>query len=418
MKGECSMLVLRKRFIWILFGILLFALILGEEAQAQPVFPDIKGNWAEQLILDLAKDEVLNGYPDGTFKPDNLVTRAEFAKMVSKTFKYETETSKPFPDTSGNWAKSYINRVAAQKVMNAYGDGNFKPEETLSRAQVVTMLNRIVRLGSSKDKYTQNWPVSFLDVPADHWGYRYIEIANKLGVLPASYQTRFQPDQPVTRAEAVSMIQALSQLEIVKGKITRIDGNSGLLTLQSAQGEAKLSMITPETIIYRNYTTSNIDALVNGDDTTTIADSSGNVKFLKAFGEVTKNDLLSRLSAMTKGKVTNEQISALASGDWDSLKNDLKGGVYNQMIAMGLTPAEAESIMVQDWNYLDTLSRDRLAEAISKQLGITTDFSQALLARDVQKIKEYGKIELATMALGKLLGNNNNSEESRVEESY
>ncbi|MCL6589685.1 MAG: S-layer homology domain-containing protein [Firmicutes bacterium] len=411
------MYILKQRFYWILLGILLFAFILGEEVQAQPVFPDIQGNWAEQSILDLAKKDVLNGYPDGTFKPDQPVTRAEFAKMVAKTFKYEQEISQSFPDTSGNWAEKYIKRVAAQKVMNAYSDGNFKPDGALNRAQVATMLNRIVRLGSSKEKYTQDWPVSFLDVPANHWGYRYIEIANKLEVLPASYKTRFQPDKPVTRGEAAWMINALNQLEIVKGKITHVDENSGLLNLQTAQGGVKLSLITPETIIYRNYTTANIDALVNGDEATTIADPSGNVKFLKAFGEVTKNDLLSRLSAMTKGKLTNEQISALVSGDWDTLKNDLKGGLYNRMIEMGLTPAEAESIMVQDWNYLDALSRDRLAQAISKQLGITIDFSQALLARDLKKIKEYGKIELATLALGKLLGNNNN-DESNMEESY
>ncbi|HEX3046796.1 MAG TPA: S-layer homology domain-containing protein [Bacillota bacterium] len=408
---------LRQRFTWILLGILLFTIILGEEVQAQPVFPDIQGNWAEQSILDLTKEDVLNGYPDGTFQPDKLVTRAEFAKMISKTFKYDKGINNSFPDTSGNWAEPFINRVAAQKVMNAYSDGSFKPEGTLNRAQVATMMNRIIHLGSSKEKYNQDWPVSFLDVPANYWGYRYIEIANKLKVLPPSYKTRFQPDKLVTRAEAAWMVRALNQLEVVKGKIIRIDDNSGLLSLQTAGGDAKLSMITPETVILRNYVTSNIDALVNGDETTAIADPSGNVIFVKAFGEVTKNDLLSRLSSMTKGKLTNEQISALVSGDWDTVKNDLKGGLYNQMIEMGLTPAEAESIMVQDWSYLDTLSRDRLAQAISNYLGITLDFSQALLARDMEKIKEYGKIELATMALSKLLGNNN-SGKSNVEEAY
>ena len=287
--------------------------------------------------------------------------------------------------------------------MNAFNDGNFKPQENLSRAQLVTMLSRIVHLGTSLEKYSPEWPASFIDVPTSHWAFHYVEIANKLGVLPTGAQTQFHPDKLVTRAEAAWMVRALSQVEISKGKITQVDSNSGLVTV-SVNGEPKLAMLTPDTVIMRNYVTSNVDAMVSGDTATIIALPSGTVKYFKAFGQVTKNDLLSRISSITKGKISTDEVQAFVSGDWDSLKNDAKSGIYNKMIDMGLTPAESESIMQQDWSYLDTLSRDRLAQAISKYLGITQEFSQAILSRDMDKIKEYGKIELATAALSRLLG--------------
>ncbi|HHT06089.1 MAG TPA: hypothetical protein GXZ97_07480, partial [Hydrogenispora sp.] len=63
-----------------------------------------------------------------------------------------------------------------------------------------------------------------------------------------------------------------------------------------------------------------------------------------------------------------------------------------------------ESILVQDWAYLDTISRDRLTSALSGYLGITKDLSGAILARDWERIKEFARIELTAMALGKILG--------------
>ncbi len=401
------MIITKSKFYLMLFGIIFGSLLFSAEAVAQPVLPDIQGNWAQQSIQKLIDSEVINGYPDGTFKPDQPITRAEFAKIVAKACHYDSGSQRLAPDIAGNWAESYINAVGSQKIMNAFADGNFKPGQSMNRAQLVTMLNRIIHLGTSREKYTPEWPTSFSDVSAGHWAFRYVEIANKLELLPPDYQNKFQPEKTVTRAEAAWMIRALSQIQLSKGKITQVDANSGLVNLQSQTGDPLLVMLTPDTIILRNYVTSNIDSLLNGDQATIIALPSGTVKFVKSFGEVTKNDLLSRISSMTKGKITTDEVQALVAGDWGAIQNDVKSGIYNKMIDMGLTPPEAEGIMQQDWSYLDTLSRDRLATAISKYLGITREFSQAILSRDVDKIKEYGKIELATAALSRILGATN-----------
>ena len=383
---------------------LITVLIFSVEVQAQPVLSDIQGHWSETTIKELSEKGVVDGYPDGTFKPNQSITRAEFAKLLSKTLGYPLLTGNNFPDIKNHWASSFINTVAQQKVMNAFADGNFQPEKTLNRAQAATFFSRVLNLAKPEEKYGE-WSGSFKDVPANHWAFRYIEIANKLELLPTDYKTEYHPETSVTRAEAAWMINALKEVDVTKGKVSSVDVNTGLVNIQDGKsGDPLLTMVAPETIVLRNNASASIDTLLSGDEATVIALPSGDVKFFKSFGKVTKNDLLSRMSSMTQGKLTTSQINSIVSGDWESVKDEIRGGLYNQMITLGLTPAEAESLMVQDWNYLDELSRERLGKGLSNYLNITEDFSQALLSRDVDKIKEYGKVELATAALSRLLG--------------
>ncbi len=399
------MLITKRKFHLMLMVSLTVSLFFSAEVQAAVTVSDIQNHWAANPIQSLAEREVVNGYPDGTFKPDQAITRAELAKIISKAFNYQPVKDSSIADTDGHWAAAYMNALAGQKVMNSFSDGKFQPEKTVSRAQLTTFMARILNLAKPEEKFGEDWSASFADVPTDHWAFRYIELGNKFGLLPPEYKTQFHPDQAVTRAEAAWMIQAMSGLEVSKGKISQVDSGSGLMNIERESGKDPLMvLVTPETVMIRNNSTAPVEDLLEGDEVTAISLPSGDVKFLKAFGRVTKNDLLSRISSMMKGKLDRDQIAAIMAGDWESVKDTMKGGLYNKLVDLGLTPGEAESIMVQDWNYLDTLSQDRLAQAFTDYLGISIDFSQALLARDLEKIKEYGKIELATAALSKLLG--------------
>jgi hypothetical protein len=388
----------------LLTGLVTLILAVSPAALAKTSFPDLQSaHWAEKPVRALMDKAVIQGYPDGTFKPEQPITRAEFATMVTKTFGYSPDTAPGLNDIAGHWAARSIKAAAAAKVMNAFSNGSFRPENRLSRSQLATMAGRVLHLGTKEEQYGDALPVSFSDVPSGHGSYRTIEIARKLEILPQSYQPNYRPDQAVTRAEAAWVINALSQVNVAKGKISSIDPDTGLVNIQGADKKPLLSLITPETILLRNNAVASLDALLSGDEVTAVALPSGDVKFVKAFGKVTKNDLLSRLSSFTKGNLKPDQINSLLSGDWEAIKSDLKSELYDRMVTMGLTPSEAESIMVQDWDYLDTLSKDRLSQAISGYLGITQEFSQAILDRDLDKIKEYGRVELATAALSRLL---------------
>jgi hypothetical protein len=388
-----------------LAAIFTLLLAVNPPVLAQTALSDLPDNhWAQKPIQALRDKAVIQGYPDGTFKPDQPITRAEFATLITKTFGYRPGAPTGIKDITGHWALPAIKAVAAEKVMNPFSDGSFRPENRLNRGQLATMAARVLHLGVKEEQFSDSLPASFTDVPASHWAYRAIEIADKLELLPQSYQTNYRPEQAVTRAEAAWVVQALSRVAVSKGKISSVDPDTGLVNIQGANRRPLLSLLTPETILLRNNVIAPVESLLAGDEVTAVALPSGDVKFFKAFGKVTKNDLLSRLSSFTKGNLKPAQINSLLSGDWEAVKDDLKSELYDRMVALGLTPSEAESIMVQDWNYLDTLSKERLAQAISGYLGITQEFSQAILDRDLAKIKEYGRVELATAALSRLLG--------------
>ncbi len=394
-----------KKFYGMLLGVTMLSGLFCTQVQAAPVaLSDIEGNWAQKSIENLAKQGAVAGYPDGTFKPDQAVSRAEFAKMTAALLNYSDTGSNSLPDVGGHWASSYINKVAAQKVMSTFADGTFKPDGNVSRAQLAVFMTRALHIVTTEEKYTDPWPASFTDLDTKHWAFRSAEVDNKLGILPEAFQPMFKPDQAVTRAEAAWTLNALNQLSVKKGKIATVDPDTGLVNIQGNSGDPLLAMIAPETILMRNNTTAPIDSMLSGDEITVISAANGDVKYTKAFGKVTKNDILSRVSSMTKGQLTPDQISAIATGDWSTVKDGVKGNIFNRLISMGLTAGEAESLINQDWNYLDTVSKDRLSQALSAQFGITQDFSQALLDRDMKKIQDYGKVELATAALSRLLG--------------
>lgn len=139
----------------------------------KPDFKDADG-WYNAAINDVVKAGYMKGYPDGSFKPDQPITRAEFAVILSHVLKDET-TPSPFKDTAGHWAKDAIDKAYAQGIIKGYGDNSFRPDALVSRAEAVAMANRTFRL----QKTVVDNP--FTDITSDHWAYNDIltAVSNK-----------------------------------------------------------------------------------------------------------------------------------------------------------------------------------------------------------------------------------------------
>ena len=88
---------------------------------------DIVGHWAEKDIKTLMEKGAITGYPDKTFKPNNSITRAEFASVLVKAFELETKTGKIFSDTAEHWAKDIIATSNAHGIVDGYSDEKFGP---------------------------------------------------------------------------------------------------------------------------------------------------------------------------------------------------------------------------------------------------------------------------------------------------
>lgn len=146
------------------------------------------------------------GYPDGTFGPERNITREEVAAMLSRVLEYElsTPTADPFDDVSADrWSAANIAAAKEQGIMQGDGTGAFGPSKLMTRAELATVLVRIVQ---SQDRQFTGEEITFSDVNASAWYAEYIALAAKYGLITDYPDSTFRPDNTVTRVEAVIMI--------------------------------------------------------------------------------------------------------------------------------------------------------------------------------------------------------------------
>jgi len=119
---------------------------------------------------------IIEGYPDGTFGGDRGLTRSEFVVMMSRVLRLDAAAGgqTQFSDINGHWAEGYVSAFTQAGYVEGFPDGTFQPESEISRAQAVTVINRII--GKKKlDAPT----AAFIDLTEDHWAYSNIMAAVK-----------------------------------------------------------------------------------------------------------------------------------------------------------------------------------------------------------------------------------------------
>lgn len=131
-------------------------------------FPDVmSGVWYERYIAFEESKNVITGYPDGEFKPENNITRAEFAAVIAKFAELnETDTDMPFADISGHWAIEPIKSCYDKGYILGYEDNTFNPDKYITRAEAVAIINRVTGRDDIK-----NFTIPFIDVTENHWAY-------------------------------------------------------------------------------------------------------------------------------------------------------------------------------------------------------------------------------------------------------
>ena len=164
----------------------MFARLLTEQIEADKTysstFNDVaKGCWAANYIGYMQQFGIVTGYEDGSFRPDAPVTRAEFAAIASR-FEKLTQGSASFtdvPDT--HWAVRYINFAATRGWVTGYEDGTFKPEHSITRAEVAAVTCRLLERSADQTYIRSHIGElrTFADVTESHWAYWYaMEAAN------------------------------------------------------------------------------------------------------------------------------------------------------------------------------------------------------------------------------------------------
>ncbi len=167
-------------------------------------FSDVKGHWAENDIEVLCGRNIINGYGNGTFAPDNPLTRAEAAKLVclSADFKPDGSVSSGIPDVEQHWAKQYINVLPLFPLYN----NNFLPDNQITRADFAIMVVAAMHMDVSEAD-TDSLKALFNDwesISAVSAPYVALAVSNKL--INGYGDSTFRPNNTLTRAEACAIL--------------------------------------------------------------------------------------------------------------------------------------------------------------------------------------------------------------------
>lgn len=169
---------------------------------------DAAGHWAEYDISEAIKGGWVTGHPDGSFKPDSEVTRAEFTKMLTGAFRIAASAaSGAFSDTSGHWASGVIEAAVAAGIIKPaeYSGSMFEPDRAITRAEIATMVVRAL----GKDGETAAAAASadrFSDAATAGKAKGHVGLAVNLKVLGGFPDGTVRGDKSATRGQAVAMI--------------------------------------------------------------------------------------------------------------------------------------------------------------------------------------------------------------------
>lgn len=174
-------------------------------------FSDVDSdNQYYEAIVYLAKEGVIAGYPDGSFKPNKTVSRVEALKFIFEGIKESvSDGNLPFPDVSENeWYGKYLYTAFNRGVVNGYPDGTFKPSNTVNKAEFYKILFN----GMGVDINPRVAEKPFEDVERDDWFAPYIAYAKELGITEDV--SKIRPSQGMTRGEVAYAIYRL--MEVMK----------------------------------------------------------------------------------------------------------------------------------------------------------------------------------------------------------
>ena len=187
-------------------------------AASLPITACAAENSAPQPALNTAEHmQYMNGYTDGTFRPDASITRAEASKLLASLLVNKIENEDHlFTDVDVSaWYADAVRQMTGFGLVNGYTNGTFKPNAKITRAEFVAILSRLPHTDIGTDK-------SFNDVPKTNWAYDAVQTALAQGWISAG--TNFRPNAPITRAETVTILNRVLGRQADKQTIYTSDG--------------------------------------------------------------------------------------------------------------------------------------------------------------------------------------------------
>lgn len=257
----------RSHLSWLVLAVFTMTILFGSAltAVAAPALSDVENHWAAATIQKMVDAGIVSGMPDGTFQPDNKISRAEFATLVVKAFELEEKDGKVFADTSNHWAKSFISTANANGIVSGYSDTAFGPDDPITREQMAVMIVKAAGWDAAiGDKvFTDEANISA-------WAAEAVATASANGVIQGRPDGSFDPQANATRAEATVVISKSIGDEVAKADSTKMDQAGTYGPASGSQEYTGDVIISASGVILQN-------AVLKGDLTITEAVGEGDV---------------------------------------------------------------------------------------------------------------------------------------------
>ncbi|QSZ27623.1 S-layer homology domain-containing protein [Aceticella autotrophica] len=188
-------------------------------------FTDIKGHWAEKEINDWISKGLIAGYEDNTFRPDNPVTRAEFVTFTNRSNNLTKTADINFKDVkSTDWFYNEIQKAKAANIVSGYDDNTFRPNNSITREEAAAILTRLLKL----QPVTQDALKGFKDASqVSDWAKDAVNTAVYYGLIKGYPDNTVGPDNPITRAETVVILNRALNLEQTPAPTSTIYDKAG-----------------------------------------------------------------------------------------------------------------------------------------------------------------------------------------------
>ena len=183
----------------------------GASVGGGSVFSDMSGHWGQKYAESLVAKGIVNGYADGSFRGDNPITRAELTKIVVEALDVPEANGAVFGDVnSSSWYADYVSRANASGVVNGFEDGSFRPEANVSRQDAVLMIYRAMNLTA---KLPEGYKFFADEKDIQDYASDAIRCLGDLGIITGT-DSKFMPKNNITRAEMAAVIcRALDYME-------------------------------------------------------------------------------------------------------------------------------------------------------------------------------------------------------------
>lgn len=276
-------------------------------------FSDISNHWAKDAILKWTSYNVIQN-SDGPFRPDDAITRGEFAVILDRVFGFQTMSAAAFVDVeSGKYYTDAVSKVAAAGVMQGSGNGLFRPEDSITRQEAAAVLARAFLLTPSNanaiSKFTDSASVAA-------WAKNECSALVERNYLTGKPGNKLDPTASISRAETISIIDRIISIYINKPGISVSAFVTGNVLIRT--DGASLKGCSVQGNVYISQGVASGTALLEG---VVVSDNT----YILGGGEsgITIKD--SRLSNITVLKY-DDRVKIIASGNCEINNLDLKSG--------------------------------------------------------------------------------------------